>query len=40
MFLTIAKTGETCLMGYGMNWQFDTDILLDIVNKAYEEGNE
>ena len=40
MFLTIAETGETCLMGYGMNWKFDTDILLDIVNKVYEEGNE
>jgi len=40
MFLTIAETGETCLMGYGMNWNFDTEILLDIVNNVYAEESE
>ena len=27
-------------MGYGMQWKFDTDALLDIVNKSFSEGNE
>ena len=40
MFLTIAETGETCLMGYGMNWNFDTEMLLDIVNDSYAEESE
>ena len=40
MFLTIAETGETCLMGYGMNWNFDTEMLLDIVNDVYAEESE
>ena len=34
MFLTIAETGETCMMGYGMDWIFDTDLLLEIVNDS------
>ena len=34
VFLTIAETGQTCLMGYGMNWIFDTDLLLEIVNDS------
>ena len=34
MFLTVVESGETCLMGYGMQWKFDTDALLDIVNKS------
>ena len=33
MFLTVKATGETCLMGYGMDWIFDTELLLDIVNE-------
>ena len=40
MFLTVVDNGETCLMGYGMNWEFDTDALLDIVNESFAEGNE
>ena len=40
MFLTVVESGETCLMGYGMQWKFDTDALLDIVNKSFDEGNE
>ena len=40
MFLTVVENGETCLMGYGMQWKFDTDALLDIVNKSFSEGNE
>ena len=40
MFLTIAETGETCLMGYGMDWNFDTELLLDIVNDSYAEESE
>tara|TARA_B100001057_G_C22427102_1_gene785903 strand:+ start:58 stop:489 length:432 start_codon:yes stop_codon:yes gene_type:complete len=34
MFLTIKQTGQTCLMGYGMDWIFDTELLLDIVNDS------
>ena len=40
MFLTVVENGETCLMGYGMQWKFDTDALLDIVNESFSEGNE
>ena len=35
VFLTIKETGQTCLMGYGMDWIFDTDLLLDIVNSSF-----
>ena len=34
VFLTIKETGETCLMGYGMDWIFDAELLLDIVNSS------
>ena len=34
IFLTIKETGETCMMGYGMEWIFDTELLLDIVNNT------
>ena len=34
LFLTVKETGQTCLMGYGMDWIFDTELLLDIVNKS------
>ena len=37
MFLTVKATGETCLMGYGMDWIFDTELLLDIVNKSLND---
>ena len=40
MFLTVVESGETCLMGYGMKWKFDTDALLDIVNESFVEDNE
>jgi len=40
LFLTVVNNGETCLMGYGMEWDFDTDFLLDIVNESFNEGNE
>ena len=40
LFLTVVNNGETCLMGYGMEWKFDTDFLLDIVNESFNEGNE
>tara|TARA_A100001388_G_C28582024_1_gene409351 strand:- start:24 stop:428 length:405 start_codon:yes stop_codon:yes gene_type:complete len=36
VFLTIKETGQTCLMGYGMDWIFDTELLLDIVNENME----
>ena len=40
IFLTIKETGETCMMGYGMEWIFDTELLLDIVNNTLsDEGN-
>ena len=35
VFLTIKETGQTCLMGYGMDWVFDTELLLDIVNDSF-----
>ena len=34
LFLTVKETGQTCLMGYGMDWIFDTELLLDIVNDS------
>ena len=34
VFLTIKETGQTCLMGYGMDWIFDEELLLDIVNDS------
>ena len=40
MFLTVLENGETCLMGYGMKWDFDVDALLDIVNESFVEDNE
>ena len=35
LFLTVKETGQTCLMGYGMDWIFDTELLLDIVNDSF-----
>ena len=35
VFLTIRETSQTCLMGYGMDWIFDTELLLDIVNDSF-----
>ena len=37
LFLTVKETGQTCLMGYGMDWIFDTELLLDIVNEQMNE---
>jgi len=37
LFLTVKETGETCLIGYGMDWIFDTELLLDIVNEQMNE---
>ena len=37
IFLTISQTGETCMMGYGMDWIFDTELLLDIVNNSLND---
>ena len=34
IFLTVKETGQTCLMGYGMDWIFDYELLLDIVNSS------
>ena len=33
-YLTIPTSGETCLMSYGIDWKFDTELLLDIVNNS------
>jgi len=33
-YLTIPQTGETCLLSYGIDWVFDTEILLDVVNDS------
>jgi hypothetical protein len=40
VFLTIQSSGETCLMGYGMDWIFDTELLLDIVNDSFANGSK
>ena len=40
VFLTIRETGQTCLMVYGMDWIFDTELLLDIVNDSFIGENE
>ena len=40
IFMTVVENGETCLMGYGTEWTFDVDLLLDIVNKSFVEGDE
>jgi len=32
-YLTVPASANTCLLGYGVDWQFDTDVLLDIVNE-------
>lgn len=32
-YLTVPASANTCLLGYGIDWQFDTDVLLDIVNE-------
>ena len=37
LFLTVKETGQTCLMGYGMDWIFDTELLLDIVNESLND---
>ena len=33
-YLTIPTSGETCLMSYGIEWKFNTELLLDIVNSS------
>tara|TARA_B100001063_G_scaffold135464_1_gene126709 strand:- start:413 stop:850 length:438 start_codon:yes stop_codon:yes gene_type:complete len=33
-YLTIPQTGQTCLLSYGIDWVFDTEILLDVVNDS------
>ena len=40
VFLTIRETSETCMMGYGMDWIFDTELLLDIVNDSFANGSK
>lgn len=40
IFLTVKETGETCLMGYGMEWIFDEELLLDIVNDSFANGSK
>ena len=31
-YMTVPMTNQTCLLSYGVNWQFDENVLLDIVN--------
>ena len=33
-YLTLPQTNETCLLSYGINWNFNTELLLDIVNTS------
>ena len=33
-YLTIPASDETCLMSYGIDWKFNTELLLDIVNSS------
>jgi len=31
-YMTVPMTNQTCLLSYGVNWQFDENVLLEIVN--------
>jgi hypothetical protein len=34
--MTMVSNGLTCMMSYGINFKFDTDMMLDIINEAIE----
>ena len=41
MYMTIEseRDGEsyTCLLGYGINWKFDWESMIDVVNEVINE---
>ena len=32
-YMTLKESQFTCLLSYGVNWSFDTDNMLDIINE-------
>ena len=36
-YMTLRDTQFTCLLSYGVNWSFDTNNLLDVVNEELAE---
>ena len=34
MLMTIKEGNLTCLLGYGVDWQWDTDLMIDVVNEV------
>ena len=34
--MTMVSNGLTCMMSYGIDFKFDTDMMLDIINEAIE----
>ena len=32
-FMTMASTGLTCMMSYGINFKFEEDMMLNIINE-------
>ncbi len=37
MLMTIRESNLTCLLGYGVNWEWDTDLMIDVVNEVINE---
>ena len=37
MLMTIKEGNLTCLLGYGVNWEWDTDLMIDVVNEVINE---
>ena len=37
MLMTIRESNLTCLLGYGVDWQWDTDLMIDVVNEVINE---
>ncbi len=38
-YFTIDSLGQTCLVGYGVNFKWDPDMMIDIVNEVINEDN-
>jgi len=37
MLMTIKESNLTCLLGYGVDWQWDTDLMIDVVNEVIND---
>ena len=35
--MTIKESNLTCLLGYGVDWQWDTDLMIDVVNEVIND---